>query len=136
MWTRFYVHPLNVFELTTRQTQINHYCANSSGFMKGIKLMTYLRMNLSDFDSLKFLQTIERKYGHTVARNVANDLTRLATIAQTNDYFTELNSPRFVARFKLHPLTGRLIVETINDEMKGYRYTCSPDRIHRHRAKY
>lgn len=104
--------------------------------MKGIKLMTYLRMNLSDFDSLKFLQTIERKYGHTVARNVANDFTRLATIAQTNDYLDELNSPRFVARFKLHPTTGRLIVETINDKMQGYRYTCSPDRIHRHRAKY
>ena len=99
--------------------------------MKGIKLMTYLRMNLSDFDSLKLLQTIERKYGHTVARNVANDLTRLATISQTNDYFTELNSPRFVARFKLHPLTGRLIVETINDEMKGYRYTVINDKVTR-----
>ena len=99
--------------------------------MKGIKLMTYLRMNLSDFDSLKFLQTIERKYGHTVARNVANDFTRLATIAQTNDYLDELNSPRFVARFKLHPLTGRLIVETINDEMKGYRYTVINDKVTR-----
>lgn len=99
--------------------------------MKGIKLMTYLRMNLSDFDSLKFLQNIERKYGHTVARNVANDLTQLATIAQTNDYLDELNSPRFVARFKLHPLTGRLIVETINDEMKGYRYTVINDKVTR-----
>lgn len=88
-------------------------------------------MNLSDFDSLKLLQTIERKYGHTVARNVANDLTRLATIAQTNDYLDELNSPRFVARFKLHPLTGRLIVETINDEMKGYRYTVINDKVTR-----
>ncbi len=88
-------------------------------------------MNISDFDLLKLLQNIERKYGHTVARNVANDLTRLATIAQTNDYLDELNSPRFVARFKLHPLTGRLIVETINDEMKGYRYTVINDKVTR-----
>ncbi|PLT10403.1 hypothetical protein CYJ79_10920 [Lactobacillus crispatus] len=91
----------------------------------------YNRMNISDFDLLKLLQNIERKYGHTVARNVANDLTRLATIAQTNDYLDELNSPRFVARFKLHPLTGRLIVETINDEMKGYRYTVINDKVTR-----
>ena len=99
--------------------------------MKGAKLMTYSRMNISDFDSLKLLQTIERKYGHTVARNVANDFTRLATVAQTNDYLDKLNSPRFVARFKLHPLTGRLIVETINDEMKGYRYTVINDKVTR-----
>lgn len=99
--------------------------------MKGAKLMTYSRMNISDFDSLKLLQTIERKYGHTVARNVANDFTRLATVAQTNDYLDELNSPRFVARFKFHPLTGRLIVETINDEMKGYRYTVINDKVTR-----
>lgn len=96
----------------------------------------YNRMNLSDFDSLKFLQTIERKYGHTVARNVANDLTRLATIAQTNDYFTELNSPRFVARFKLHPITGRLIVETINDQHKGYRYTVNHNKVIRKPVVY
>lgn len=99
--------------------------------MKGAKLMTYSRMNISDFDSLKLLQTIERKYGHAVASKVANDFTRLATIAQTNDYLDELNSPRFVARFKLHPLTGRLIVETINDEMKGYRYTVINDKVTR-----
>ena len=96
----------------------------------------YNRINLSDFDSLKLLQTIERKYGHAVARNVANDLTRLATIAQTNDYLDELNSPRFVARFKLHPLTGRLIVETINDEMKGYRYTVINDKVTRTAMAY
>lgn len=104
--------------------------------MKGAKLMTYSRMNISDFDSLKLLQTIERKYGHTVARNVANDFTRLATIAQTNDYLDELNSPRFVARFKLHSLTGRLIVETINDEMKGYRYTVINDKVTRTAMAY
>lgn len=93
-------------------------------------------MNLSDFDSLKLLQSIERKYGHTVARNVANDLKRLATISQTNDYFTELNSPRFVARFKLHPLTGRLIVETINDQHKGYRYTVNHNKVIRKPVVY
>ena len=85
---------------------------------------------------MKFIKGIEKRYGHTVARNVANDLTRLATIVQTNDYFTELNSPRFVARFKLHPLTGRLIVETINDEMKGYRYTVINDKVTRTAIAY
>ena len=98
--------------------------------------MPYKKINASEFNSMKFIKGIEKRYGYELASKVANDFTRLATIAQTNDYLNELNSPRFVARFKLHPLTGRLIVETINDEMKGYRYTCSPDRIHRHRAKY
>ena len=93
-------------------------------------------MNLSDFDSLKFLQTIERKYGHAVARNVANDFTRLATIAQTSDYLDELNSPRFIIRFKLHPLTGQLIVETINDEKKGYRYTVNQNKVIRKPVVY
>lgn len=93
--------------------------------------MTQNVMTLTRSNFKKFIQDIERKYGHTVARNVANDLTRLATIAQTNDYLDELNSPRFVARFKLHPLTGRLIVETINDEMKGYRYTVINDKVTR-----
>ena len=96
----------------------------------------YNRMNISDFDSLKLLQSIERKYGHAVARNVANDLTRLANIAQTNDYLDELNSPRFVARFKLHPLTGRLIVETINDQHKGYRYTVNHNKVIRKPVMY
>ena len=93
--------------------------------------MTQNVMTLTRSNFKKFIQDIERKYGHTVARNVANDLTRLATITQTNDYLDELNSPRFVARFKLHPLTGRLIVETINDEMKGYRYTVINDKVTR-----
>ena len=93
--------------------------------------MTQNVMTLTRSNFKKFIQDIERKYGHTVARNVANVLTRLATIAQTNDYLDELNSPRFVARFKLHPLTGRLIVETINDEMKGYRYTVINDKVTR-----
>lgn len=89
-------------------------------------VMTLTRSNFK-----KFIQDIERKYGHTVASKVTSDLIQLATIAQTNDYLDELNSPRFVARFKLHPLTGRLIVETINDEMKGYRYTVINDKVTR-----
>ena len=93
-------------------------------------------MNLSDFDSLKLLQTIERKYGHTVASKVTSDLIQLATIAQTNDYLDELNSPRFVVRFKLHPLTGRLIVETINDQHKGYRYTVNHNKVIRKAMVY
>lgn len=63
-------------------------------------------------------------------------MLKLKEVAMTSDYLDELNSPRYVIRLKLHPTTGRLIVETINDKMQGYRYTCSPDRIHRHRAKY
>ncbi|MDR4288196.1 hypothetical protein FO526_35405, partial [Bacillus thuringiensis] len=95
------------------------------------------RAKITNLDSIQsnimqFIKKTECNYGHTIARNMANDLTRLAVIAQTNDYLSELDSPRFIIRFKLHPTTGRLIVETINDKMKGYRYTCSPDRIHRH----
>ena len=103
--------------------------------------MTHRRAKITNPDSIQsnimqLIKETECNYGHTIARNMANDLTRLAVIAQTNDYLSELDSPRFIIRFKLHPTTGRLIVETINDKMKGYRYTCSPDRIHRHRAKY
>lgn len=93
--------------------------------------MTYKKINASYFNSMKFIKGIEKRYGHTVASKVTSDLIQLATIAQTNDYLDELNSPRFVARFKLHPLTGRLIVETINDEMKGYRYTVINDKVTR-----
>lgn len=93
--------------------------------------MTQNVMTLTRSNFKKFIQDIERKYGHTVASKVTSDLIQLATIAQTNDYLDELNSPRFVARFKLHPITGRLIVETINDEMKGYRYTVINDKVTR-----
>lgn len=93
--------------------------------------MSYKKINASEFNSMKFIKGIEKRYGYELASKVTSDLTRLATIAQTNDYLDELNSPRFVARFKLHPLTGRLIVETINDEMKGYRYTVINDKVTR-----
>ena len=93
-------------------------------------------MTLTRSNFRKFIQDIERKYGHTVASKVTSDLIQLATIAQTNDYLDELNSPRFVARFKLHPLTGRLIVETINDQHKGYRYTVNHNKVIRKAMVY
>lgn len=88
--------------------------------------MTLTKPNLK-----KFIKDIERKYGFVTTKKIVYDLMRLATIAQTNDYFNELNSPRYVVRFKLHPLTGRLIVETTNDEMRGYRYTVINDKVTR-----
>ena len=98
--------------------------------------MPYKKINASEFNSMKFIKGIEKRYGHAVARNVANDFTRLATIAQTSDYLDELNSPRFIIRFKLHPLTGQLIVETINDEKKGYRYTVNQNKVIRKPVVY
>ena len=47
---------------------------------------------------MQFIKETECNYGHTIARNMANDLTRLAVIAQTNDYLSELDSPRFIIR--------------------------------------
>ncbi len=98
--------------------------------------MTYKKDRLDNFNSIEFVKDIERKYGKQVASNVANSLLRLLAVSMNSNYLSELRSPRYVIRLKLHPTTGRLIVETINDKMQGYRYTCSPDRIHRHRAKY
>ena len=73
----------------------------------------YKKERLNNFNFKEFIEDIERKYGQTIARNMANDLTRLAVVAQTNDYLSELDSPRFIIRFKLHPTTGRLIVDII-----------------------
>ena len=96
----------------------------------------YKKERLNNFNFKEFIEDIERKYGQTIARNMANDLTRLAVVAQTNDYLSELDSPRFIIRFKLHPTTGRLIVETINDKMKGYRYTFTPSKVNRKKVNY
>lgn len=93
--------------------------------------MTNKRINATDFNFQDFIEGIHRKYGYVVAKNAHDSMLKLKSVAQTNDYLDELNSPRFVARFKLHPLTGRLIVETINDEMKGYRYTVINDKVTR-----
>ncbi len=103
--------------------------------------MTYRRAKITNPDSIQsnimqFIKETECNYGHTIARNMANDLTRLAVIAQTNDYLSELDSPRFIIRFKLHPITGGLIVETINDKMKGYRYTFTPSKVNRKKVNY
>lgn len=93
-------------------------------------------MTLTKPNFRKFIQDIERKCGSVTTKKIVNDLIQLATIAQTNDYLDELNSPRFVARFKLHPLTGRLIVETINDQHKGYRYTVNHNKVIRKAMVY
>lgn len=98
--------------------------------------MTYKKDRLDNFNFINFIDDIKTKYGYAVAKNTHDSMLKLKEVAMTSDYLDELNSPRFILRFKLHPITGGLIVETINDKMKGYRYTCSPDRIHRHRAKY
>ena len=98
--------------------------------------MTYNRTTMNNFNFINFIDDIKTKYGYTVAKNTHDSMLKLKEVAMTSDYLDELNSPRYVIRLKLHPTTGRLIVETINDKMQGYRYTCSPDRIHRHRAKY
>ncbi|WP_407461188.1 hypothetical protein [Lactobacillus gallinarum] len=98
--------------------------------------MTYSRTTMNNFNFINFIDDIKTKYGYAVAKNTHDSMLKLKEVAMTSDYLSELDSPRFIIRFKLHPTTGKLIVETINDKMQGYRYTCSPDRIHRHRAKY
>ena len=103
--------------------------------------MTYRRAKITGPDSIQsnimqFIKETECNYGHAIAKNMANDLTRLAVVAQTNDYLSELDSPRFIIRLKLHPTTGRLIVETINDKMKGYRYTFTPSKVNRKKVNY
>ena len=103
--------------------------------------MTHRRVKITGPDSIQssimqFIKETECNHGHTIAKNMANDLTRLAVVAQTNDYLSELDSPRFIIRFKLHPITGRLIVETINDKMKGYRYTFTPSKVNRKKVNY
>ena len=84
----------------------------------------------------KFIQQIERKYGKSVATNMVNDLMKLTAIARHNNYLNELNSPRYVVRFTLHLITGKLIIENINDQFKGYRYTLLHGKIHREPVKY
>lgn len=98
--------------------------------------MEYKIMKMNDFNFIKFIHEIENKYGHQVAVNVASSLLNLANIANKTDYLNELNSPRFVVRFTLHPITNKLIIETINDQFKGYRYTITFDKIHREPVKY
>lgn len=98
--------------------------------------MTHKRINVTDFNFQEFIEGIHRKYGYVVAKNAHDSMLKLKSVAQTNDYLDELNSPRFVARFKLYPLTGRLIVETINDQHKGYRYTVNHNKVIRKPVVY
>ena len=93
-------------------------------------------MKLTDFSFQEFIEEIHKKYGYVVAKNAHDSMLKLKSVAQTNDYLDELNSPRFILRFKLHPLTGRLIVETINDQHKGYRYTVNHNKVIRKAMVY
>ena len=98
--------------------------------------MTQNVMTLTQSNFKKFIQDIERKYSKTVAMNTVVNLMYLVTVARCNDYLNELNSPCYVVRFTLHPITNKLIIETINDQFKGYRYTITFDKIHREPVKY
>lgn len=98
--------------------------------------MTYKKDRLDNFNSIEFVKDIERKYGKKVASNVANSLLRLSAVSMNSNYLSELSSPRYVIRFKLHPHTGGLIVETINDKRKGYRYTFTPIKVNRKKVNY
>lgn len=98
--------------------------------------MTYKKERLDNFNSIEFIKDIERRYGRKVACNVANSLLRLSAVSMNSNYLNELSSPRFVIRLKLHPITGGLIVETINDKRKGYRYTFTPSKVNRKKVNY
>lgn len=93
--------------------------------------MTYSRTTMNNFNFINFIDDIKTKYGYAVAKNTHDSMLKLKEVAMTSDYLDELNSPRFILRFKLHPTTGRLIVETINDKMQGYRYTVINDKVTR-----
>lgn len=80
--------------------------------------MTYKKERLDNFNSIEFVKDIERRYGRKVACNVASSLLRLSAVSMNSNYLSELSSPRFVIRLKLHPITGGLIVETIGAKTK------------------
>lgn len=98
--------------------------------------MTYKKERLDNFNSIEFIKDIERRYGRKVACNVASSLLRLSAVSMNSNYLSELSSPPFVIRLKLHPITGGLIVETIDDKMKGYRYTFTPSKVNRKEITY
>lgn len=98
--------------------------------------MTYKKERLDNFNSIEFIKDIEREYGRKVAFNVTSSLLRLSAVSMNSNYLNELRSPRFVIRLKLHPITGGLIVETIDDKRKGYRYTFTPSKVNRKKANY
>lgn len=98
--------------------------------------MTYKKERLDNFNSIEFIKDIERRYGRNMACNVANSLLRLSAVSMNSNYLSELSSPRFVIRLKLHPITGGLIVETIDDKKKGYCYTFTPSKVNRKAVNY
>lgn len=98
--------------------------------------MTYKKERLDNFNSIEFIEDIERRYGKKIASNVARSLLRLSAVSMNSNYLSELSSPRYVIRLKLHPITGGLIVETIDDKRKGYRYTFTPSKVNRKKVNY
>lgn len=98
--------------------------------------MTYKKDRLDNFNSIEFIEDIERRYGKKMASNVARSLLRLSAVSMNSNYLSELSLPRFVIRLKLHPITGGLIVETIDDKNKGYRYTFTPSKVNRKKVNY
>lgn len=98
--------------------------------------MTYKKERLDNFNSIEFIKDIERRYGKKIAFNVASSLLRLSAVSINSNYLSELSSPRYVIRLKLHPITGGLIVETIDDKKKGYCYTFTPSKVNRKKVNY
>lgn len=107
-------------------------------FKKTVKgtYMEYKIMKMNDFNFIKFIHEIENKYGHQVAVNVASSLLNLANVANKTDYLNELNSPRYIMRMKWSSANGMLIIETINNNFKGYRYTVTPSKVNRKKVNY
>lgn len=98
--------------------------------------MEYQRMRMDDFNFKEFIHEIENKQGHQVAVIVASSLLKLANVASETDYLNELNSPRYILRMKWSSANGMLIVETINNKFKGYRYKVTPYDVYRKKIHY
>lgn len=93
-------------------------------------------MNIYDFNAEEFIAETQRKYGQAVTLNVIRGLTRMLRVAENSDYLEELNSPRYIVRMTIQPLTGDIIIETINDNFQGYRYSVTPDKVKREKVNY
>lgn len=98
--------------------------------------MQYKINNINDFNFIEFLHEVKNKYGQEVASNVANSLLNLTNVASETDYLNELNSPRYILRMKWSSTTGKLIIETINNNFKGYRYKVTPHNVYRKKINY
>lgn len=93
-------------------------------------------MNINDFNAEEFIAETQRKYGQAVTWNVIRGLTRMLRVAENSDYLEELNSPRCIVRMAVQPLTGNIIIKTINDSFNGYRYLVTPDKVEREKVNY